>query len=62
MLIEEHIANIELEIQQMNSHGHLLEFELSVCVNAIEHQLYEARRLVEDGRQHNRDCDMESPD
>ncbi len=61
MLTEEHLANIELEIQQMNIHGHLQEFELSVCVNAIEHQIYEARRKIENGRQHNRNFDTESP-
>ena len=62
MTIEEHIASIELEIQQMNSHGHLQEFELSVCVNAIEHQLFEARRLVENARHDNRSGDILSPD
>ena len=62
MIIEEHLAGIEREIHVMNQHGHLHEFELSVCINAIEHQLFEARRIVENGRQHNRDCDIQKPD
>lgn len=62
MIAEEHLANIEREIHEMSIHGHLHEFELSVCVNAIEHQLFEARRLIENGRQHDRDCDIQEPD
>lgn len=59
----EHLAKIKKEIQVMNAHGHLEEFELSVCVNAIEQYfLFEAQRKIEDGRQHNRDSDLESPD
>lgn len=58
----EHLATIEKEIHTMNTHGHLEEFELSVCVNAIEQYfLFEVRRKIEDGRQYNRDSDTESP-
>ncbi len=62
MRIEEHLTEMELEIHTMNMHGHLSEFELNVEVNAIEHHIHEARKKIENGRQHNRDCDMESPD
>jgi len=60
MNVEEHLKNIEHEINMMDVHGHLDDFELSVQINAIEHNIYEVRKLIENGRQHNRNCDTES--
>ncbi len=63
MNVKGHLARIHKEINTMDVHGHLDDFELSVCINAIEkYFLFEAQRKVDDGRQHNRDCDIQERD
>ncbi len=60
--IDEHLAKIEKEVQDIAKDGHLTkDIAMARFVNAIEWEIHEARREVEDGRQHNRDCDNESP-
>lgn len=58
---EQHLANIELEIAAMSLDGHLKDIELSRFINAIEYDVLEARRAIENGRQHNRGSDIQEP-
>ena len=63
MKIEDHITKIEQEVQVIAEHGHLsTDIAMARFVNAIEYEIHEARRAVENGRQHDRDSDLESPD
>ncbi len=59
--VPEHLANIEHEINEMNVHGHLTEFDLSVFVGGIESEIHLIRQRLENGRRHNRDGDSSSP-
>lgn len=62
MKIEDHIAKIEDEVQAIAKDGHLTtDIVMARFVNAIEYEIHEARREVEDGRQHDRNFDPESP-
>ncbi len=56
--IEEHLAKIEKEVQVITEEGHLTkDIAMARFVNAIEWEIHEARREVEDARQHNSDGD-----
>lgn len=56
--IDDHLAKIEKEVQAIAKDGHLAtDIVMARFVNAIEYELHEARREVENARQHNRDSD-----
>lgn len=61
MKIEDHLAKIEKEVQDIAAEGHLTtDIVMARFVNAIEYEIHEARREVENGRQHNRNVDVQS--
>lgn len=60
--IDDHLAKIEKEVQAIAKDGHLTkDIAMARFVNAIEYELHEARREVENARQHNRDSDSIGP-
>ncbi len=60
--IDEHLAKIEKEVQDIAKDGHLTtDIVMARFVNAIEYEIHEARREVEDARQHDSNGDSSGP-
>ncbi len=61
--IDEHLVKIEKEVQDIAKDGHLTkDIAMARFVNAIEWEIHEARREVEDVRRNNRSSDSISTD